>query len=394
MANQADIWSLGVCLFMMIIGAPPYNKPIDKDITFQYVKYKQIAKLLQEWGRIKYVTSNLHDLLTRMMCVEEEKRITMQEIVRHPWIRHYFPADNVNTKPTAPPLGASKSVNISHRENNSMRSNNGHSTKQRTARSASSTTSSSPYQSPKMQHRHSHHAHSQTPHHYKHRRPAAVQIPQSPNSNPLDGASSPHYQPTSPSCTPRGSISSGSGPGAALNIMIPQMAAPSASGSVMTPSPSRQSRGASMSSNASSFVYPQISHRYSSPYSPYSPVSPAMHSPHHGVTAPPPPPSQANPSPITPIMQSRTSKHDSSVYYASIDGHEKPKVRRVQSENALSILNRTGPGAGTGAKKSVSPGPRHHHQNQHQEVEQGKASKRKKSKKFFSKISLPIFGGH
>merc|ERR1712228_80227 len=102
-ANKADIWSLGVCLVMMIVGAPPYNKPVDKDITFQYVKYKQIAKLLQEWGRIKYVTSNLHDLLTRMLCFDESERITMAELVKHPWIRHYFPEHNEEKSETVEP---------------------------------------------------------------------------------------------------------------------------------------------------------------------------------------------------------------------------------------------------------------------------------------------------
>jgi len=93
-ANKADVWSLGVCLFMMVIGAPPYNKPVDKDITFQYVKQQQIAKLLQEWGRIKYVTSNLHDLLTKMLTFDEDQRISLDEVVKHPWIRHYFPDEN------------------------------------------------------------------------------------------------------------------------------------------------------------------------------------------------------------------------------------------------------------------------------------------------------------
>ena len=359
---------------MMIIGAPPYNKPIDKDVTFQYVKYKQIAKLLQEWGRIKYVTSNLHDLLTRMMCVDEEKRITMQEIVRHPWIRHYFPADNL---PTKQPVVSNE--NVSRNANHNGGSGSAHAHAHGHGHHGHSA------QQHGQQKRHSHH-----PQHQYQRYGAApisaISIPQSPSSNPLDGAASPHYQPTSPSCTPRGSIS-GSGPAAALNMMIPQMAVPSASGSVMTPSPSRQSRGASMSRNsltATAFAYPQnaqIAHRYSSPYSPYSPVSPTAYSPHHGTTAPP---SQPNPSPITPIMQSRTSKHDQAVYYASIDGHDrrdsrnKPRTRRAKSENALSILSDTQAAQLPAESKS----------------ENAKGAKRKKSKKFFSKISLPIFGGH
>ncbi len=355
MANEADIWSLGVCLFMMMIGAPPYNKPIGSDVTFQYVRYGQIAKLLQEWGRIKYVTSNVHDLLTRMLCVEEQRRITMAEIVRHPWIRHYFPADNVKHNHSAP---ATTPTN-----NQSM--------------------------------------------------PRRIAIPQSPRQNNNDH----HDQPTTPSVLtasspPSAPLSAHSastafadidakGPPKEINIMRPQMAAPSASGSVMTPSPSSSSRRHTQSQRASiestagpsSFCYPvhpQVAPRYSSPYSPYSAVSP-----YGAHTQPPPSAANGGPSPMAPIMQSRTSKHDHAVYYASIDGHDrrdsrhKHKVQRAKSENALSILN-----ANDRQKHNAKDGRNDLEATTPPKKGKAPTSKSKKANKMlFGKITLPLFGG-
>eukprot|EP01084_Bolivina_argentea_P040328 74538_1 len=98
-ANKADVWSLGVCLFMMIIGAPPYNKPHNKDPGFRFIKQKKITKLLYSWNRIKYVTPNLFDLMERMLTVDEEQRISIDEICNHDWCKIYFPSKTRRSTP-------------------------------------------------------------------------------------------------------------------------------------------------------------------------------------------------------------------------------------------------------------------------------------------------------
>eukprot|EP01083_Nonionella_stella_P187567 689477_1 len=93
-ANKADVWSMGICLFMMAVGAPPFDKPIDEDIAFKYVKLGKINDLLQSWNRLNYVTANLLDLLTNMLCADPQKRITIDGIMKHPWIKIYFQNKN------------------------------------------------------------------------------------------------------------------------------------------------------------------------------------------------------------------------------------------------------------------------------------------------------------
>eukprot|EP01083_Nonionella_stella_P242420 845629_1 len=57
-ANKADIWSLSVCLWMMIIGAAPYREPNDNDDSFKQIKKGKtgIIALLSHWNRLHYVT--------------------------------------------------------------------------------------------------------------------------------------------------------------------------------------------------------------------------------------------------------------------------------------------------------------------------------------------------
>ena len=89
-ANKADIWSLGVCLFMMIIGAPPYKAPNNNDGGFIAVKQGNIMQMLIKWARWMYITHDLHDLLTKMLCYDENKRIDIEGVMKHKWLKTYF----------------------------------------------------------------------------------------------------------------------------------------------------------------------------------------------------------------------------------------------------------------------------------------------------------------
>ena len=89
-ANKADVWSLGVCLFMMIIGAPPYKVPNNTDGGFIAVKRGYILRMLIKWGRSMYLTQNSYDLLTKMLSYDEDKRIDIEGVMNHKWLKSYF----------------------------------------------------------------------------------------------------------------------------------------------------------------------------------------------------------------------------------------------------------------------------------------------------------------
>ena len=72
-----DIWSCGIVLYCMLVGALPFD---DEDI---HILYQQIRE-----GKF-YLPSTLSneaiDLLKRLLIVDPNKRINISDIKKHPW---------------------------------------------------------------------------------------------------------------------------------------------------------------------------------------------------------------------------------------------------------------------------------------------------------------------
>ncbi len=85
-AKSNDVWGLGVCLFMMILGTSPWDQAADSDPRFAAIKKGQILQLLRLWDRERYVDKDLLDLFS-LIFRSEEKRITLEGIKRHQWFK-------------------------------------------------------------------------------------------------------------------------------------------------------------------------------------------------------------------------------------------------------------------------------------------------------------------
>lgn len=76
--KPADIWSIGVILFQMLNGKPPWNSTNYKDLV------NQIKKGVYTFS--PKVPPLARDLITRMLDADPFHRITCHEILAHPWL--------------------------------------------------------------------------------------------------------------------------------------------------------------------------------------------------------------------------------------------------------------------------------------------------------------------
>ena len=74
----------------MLVGSPPYNKPIDSDQAYLYIKNGIIDQLLFQWERNHFITVKVLSLLHKMLNYDINKRYFVDDVIKHPWLSLYF----------------------------------------------------------------------------------------------------------------------------------------------------------------------------------------------------------------------------------------------------------------------------------------------------------------
>ena len=79
---EVDIWSIGVIIYTLIIGKPPFET---SDVK---TTYRRIRMNAYNFPENVSISDNARDLITKILNTDPGKRPTVDEILQHPWINH------------------------------------------------------------------------------------------------------------------------------------------------------------------------------------------------------------------------------------------------------------------------------------------------------------------
>ena len=87
--HEVDLFALGVILFIMYAGHPPFNEAHKKDPHFKYFYQERqdcFWNCMKRCHPANFFSDSFVDLMTNMLAYDPNSRLSMAEIIGHPWM--------------------------------------------------------------------------------------------------------------------------------------------------------------------------------------------------------------------------------------------------------------------------------------------------------------------
>ena len=92
--EKCDIWSAGVIFYILLCGYPPFNGETDKEIM-DAVKKGEFDFPEEEWDCISDLAK---DLIKKMLTYDPKKRLSANQVLKHPWFSSFNEKNKSNKK--------------------------------------------------------------------------------------------------------------------------------------------------------------------------------------------------------------------------------------------------------------------------------------------------------
>jgi len=81
-----DLWAAGIILYIMLVGHKPFNFPHLSDEQFCMLAENGLLRECLDHSGIK-LSDDACDLMQKMLWRDQRKRLTLAEVMEHPWVR-------------------------------------------------------------------------------------------------------------------------------------------------------------------------------------------------------------------------------------------------------------------------------------------------------------------
>ncbi|OQR89547.1 kinase [Thraustotheca clavata] len=78
--SKSDVWSLGIMLFIMLTGNPPFSQANMNDAVFEYVSSYGLHAIISSWKIEHLIPKFAMDLLDKMLMIDPKARCSIHEI--------------------------------------------------------------------------------------------------------------------------------------------------------------------------------------------------------------------------------------------------------------------------------------------------------------------------